>query len=170
MTWLPEINHLEHPCTERVQIALQQDPDLRGQIGVLLERALTDDGREIWAAICAHHCWLNNKRGHVVETSCGTFTTPQPGLTLLGEPRQRRWIQLKPEQQDRVLKLAALNQLKTTAELIYCPGRIAGDQVPSPRYATTWGTLAKRCSADGGWDQQHWSAMCDELPSMLGLV
>ena len=167
MTWLPEINHTQHSCVERVGIALQLNPHLRGQVGLLLERATSTDGRLIWAAICAHHCWLIDRNGRVVETSCGTFADQQPGLQLVGEPRNRRWIQLQPTQQDRCLRLAASNTLRTDTELIYCPGRIANDQVPSERYAAIWTHLATQCTADGGWDAEQWLRLEESLPARV---
>ncbi len=170
LVWLPDIDHIQYSCVERVGIALQQNPALRGQIGFLLERAVADDGRMIWAAICAHHCWLTDQRGNVVETSCATFTDPQPGIQLVGEPRLRRWIRLRPEQQDHCLRKASANRLRTSAELIYCPGRIAEDQVPSRRYANAWRTLAAKCTADGGWDLEAWQSMEIFLVNVLGGV
>ena len=167
MTWLPEIDHTQHSCVERVGIALELNPDLRGQVGLLLERAISTDGRLIWAAICAHHCWLTDRRGHVVETSCGTFAEQQQGLQLLGEPRSRRWIQLQPAQQDRCLRLAASNTLRTDAELIYCPGKIAADQVPSPHYAAIWSHVATQCADAGGWDTEQWHQLEESLPVLF---
>ena len=169
MTWLPEIDHVQHSCVERVGLALAEHPNLRGRIGLLLERARTDDNRIIWAAVCAHHCWLTDARDRVVETSSGNFAEPVDGLQLVGEPRDRRWIQLRPVQQDAVLRLAGMNQLRTEAELLYCPGQIAPDQAP-PRYGMVWSQLAEQCQAAGGWDSEQWQRMQDALPALLQLT
>lgn len=170
MNWFPEeIDHHRFDCGQRVAIALQRDPALRGAIGLLFERAIcSETGRETWITTCGHHCWAINQRGAVVETSLQDFADPLDGYELLGEPRQRRWIQIRPEQQERVFKLIGRNELRSAAELAYFPGRVAR-RGPPPRYRKVWGDVARQCQADGGWDRHQWQRMIQALPGLLRL-
>ena len=169
MNWFPEeIDHHRFDCGQRVAIALERDHSLRGMIGFLLERATSDEGQDTWITTCGHHCWAINQHGAVVETSMQDFADPLDGYELLGEPEQRRWIQIRPGQQERVFKLCARNELRSTAELAYFPGRVARNG-PPPRYRKVWGGLAEQCTADGGWTHQQWQLMISRLPGLLGL-